>query len=282
MQVAFDPAAGVIASLHDSGPRGLGLRSAARRSVMSRTCAVNVGGPGTSIRVIVSSTGNRVPSARMASISMRRSSTCGSPLARYLAEPGPVSDTQLGRDDQLGHFSPDGIASSVAKRPLGRRVELDDASTVIHRDDTVERGVERCLVPLRDGLAGGLGWLPLDELPQLHSEQLERREPDVSQVPQRDTAQRVRILRGLPFGCERPPELGRDRLDRAGRGIASVRRGANRRCHRSLKHQGVPGHAQRGPSRKPSRWPARHRAPGRSARPSAGNPRAPCAGADSR
>jgi len=56
--------------------------SACLRSVMSRRYPVNVGGPGTSMRVIVSSTGNSLPSERIPVISTRRSSTGPLPVTR--------------------------------------------------------------------------------------------------------------------------------------------------------------------------------------------------------
>ena len=180
-----------------------------------------------------------------------------------------MGDTQLGWDDQLGHLSPDGIVSSVAERPRGRRVELDDASTVIHRDDTVERGVERGFVPLRDGLAGGLGALPLDELPQLHSEQLERIDKICVNV-KRLVAEQLDHADESALAAD--GETGGRVQAGVGRGLVAWQLRVGGEVADPLRPAGEP-HASRealAGVQRPSRWPARHRAPGRSARPSAG------------
>ena len=74
-----------VAESSDSVPRR--SSSTRRRSVMSRTKPVKAGGslPGT--RLIASSTGNSVPSARIAVISTRRPSIVVAPVARWRAKP---------------------------------------------------------------------------------------------------------------------------------------------------------------------------------------------------
>jgi hypothetical protein len=61
--------------------------SARLRSLISRKYPVNSAGPGRSIRVIVSSTGNSLPSARIPVSSKRRSTNRGSPVASNREKP---------------------------------------------------------------------------------------------------------------------------------------------------------------------------------------------------
>ena len=82
---------------------------------------MNVGGPGTSIRVIVSSTGNVVPSARIAGdldAAIQEDRLLGREVAR---EAAAVALAELGRDDQLGHVAPDRVARRGSRRCARRR-----------------------------------------------------------------------------------------------------------------------------------------------------------------
>src|ERR1051325_1503165 len=107
---------------------------------------------------MASSTGNRDPSARSASISKRWSRTRGSPAA--------VAGAQIRWHDQLGHLAADRILAAVAERPLGGGVELHDASAMVHRHDAVQGGLQRRPVSLLARVPRVLGAPTLDELAQ--------------------------------------------------------------------------------------------------------------------
>ena len=107
VQVALDPPSRGVARLHDARARGaqLGLRPPALRDVAQKP--VNIGAPGTSMRVIVSSTGNRVPSDAHgvdleAPIQHPRRAA-----GEVTREPAPVALAQVLRHDQLGHLAAD-------------------------------------------------------------------------------------------------------------------------------------------------------------------------------
>ena len=83
---------------------------------------------------------------------------------------------QVGRHDQLRHLAPHRLLAGVAERALRGRVELDHATGVIHRHDTVERGLQRCSVAQLAGLMGFLHAPALEDLTELCADGLERRE----------------------------------------------------------------------------------------------------------
>ncbi len=56
-------------------------------------------------------------------------------------QPGAMRGPQVGRDDRVRHVQPHDRITRVAKHPLRRRVEVDDVSLDVHRDDRIERGV---------------------------------------------------------------------------------------------------------------------------------------------
>ena len=58
------------------------IASAKTRSEMSRMKPMNIGGPLDGSREMLSSTGNSVPSARIALISILRPRTCAAPVSR--------------------------------------------------------------------------------------------------------------------------------------------------------------------------------------------------------
>ena len=136
-------------------------------TVMSRRNPVNIGGPAEGIRTSDSSTGNSVPSARIAVVSKRRSMAPPVPAARYRARPSRCAARSAGGMINLAISRPITSERRVAERPLRRRIEFDDPPAMIDRDDAVEHGFENA------GLAGfALGDLLLDllsreELPHL-------------------------------------------------------------------------------------------------------------------
>lgn len=74
------------------------------------------------------------------------------------------------RDNRVGQLPPNHIRALKTQRALGGRIELDDATLVIHSDNAIERGVEdgafegfallQLLLPLLQPL---LGAAPLDD-----------------------------------------------------------------------------------------------------------------------
>ena len=74
------PMAPMLPALASSAWLSRSAASTRRRSLMSRSVAVKNSPSSVLTGVIVSSTGNTVPSARMASVSMRRFSTWGMPV----------------------------------------------------------------------------------------------------------------------------------------------------------------------------------------------------------
>jgi hypothetical protein len=49
---------------------------------------------------------------------------------------------QRSRHDELGHVLANDLLSRIAEDPLSRRIEVDDAPLLVHRDDGVERSAE--------------------------------------------------------------------------------------------------------------------------------------------
>ena len=106
------------------------------------------GGPGSCGRLIAISTGNSLPSLRMAGSSTGCPTIRPSP-GRHVALDAPaVRLAQVRRDDQLGQLAADHLLGRVAERLLGGAVDLDDHALGVHRDDAVEGRVE-------DGLEDG-------------------------------------------------------------------------------------------------------------------------------
>ena len=142
-------------------------------AVMSRRNPVNIGGPAEGIREMDSSTGNSVPSARIAVVSKRRSIAAGGSRGEVARQALPVRGAQIDRDDQLGHVPAHDLRPLVAERSLRRRVEFDDAPAMIDGDDAVEHGLEHPGLPgfaLRDLL---LDFLSREELADLGADRRE-------------------------------------------------------------------------------------------------------------
>src|SRR5262245_38740720 len=60
------------------------------------------------------------------------------------SEATAVIRSQRRRHDELGHVLTDGVVARIAKDPLGRRIELENAALRVHRDDAVEGGAQDC------------------------------------------------------------------------------------------------------------------------------------------
>ena len=113
--------------------------SARRRSVMSRTVPVNIGGSLSTMRLIASSTGNSLPSARMPVSSTRWPSRVDSPVSTVRRSARRWRSRRDGGHDQLRQLGADRLARRVPEHPLGGRVELEHAAAVVDRDHAVER-----------------------------------------------------------------------------------------------------------------------------------------------
>ena len=57
-------------------------------------------------------------------------------------EPSVMPISQPRRNDEIGHRLTDDLIPPVAERSLARRIEVDHAALVVHRDDAVERRVQ--------------------------------------------------------------------------------------------------------------------------------------------
>lgn len=78
--------------------------------------------------------------------------------AEHAGHPGAVTGAQGGRDNEVGHLSPEDGGARVAEGALGGRVKIDKASLVVDRDDVVERDVEDAgEMRLQPRLGGGGG-----------------------------------------------------------------------------------------------------------------------------
>ena len=103
---------------------------------------MNVGGPGSAILVIVSSTGNSEPFAAHAGELEPAVQDDAAAALEEAGEPAPVRVAKRRRHDQLRHLAADGLARRVAEDRLCRTVPADHAALGVHRDDRVERRLE--------------------------------------------------------------------------------------------------------------------------------------------
>ena len=74
------------------------------------------GGPSSGMRVIASSTGNSLPSARIAVISMRRPSTRAFARGQVAGKPRAVLLAERRRNDDVGQMLADDFVSAVIRR----------------------------------------------------------------------------------------------------------------------------------------------------------------------
>ncbi len=116
------------------------------RSPRSRMEAVKIGGPGSSSRVIASSTGNSSPLAFRAVTSIRLPSI--EPVAVRRRSVGPAGEAApMGvpardGDDEPGELPPEDVLPPVAEELLRSPVELEHPPAVVDRHDHVEYGAE--------------------------------------------------------------------------------------------------------------------------------------------
>ena len=228
----------------------------------------------------ITSTGNSLPSARIAS------SSSGCPPTRAHAGPQvarqarAVRLAQPRRDDQRRQLAPDHLRRGVAERALGGAVDLDHAALVVHRDDAVEGGVEdRALARVRRAHRL-LRPAALDELRDLRAQALHRRQQVGVGLERRgggeghhaDAAQRERerALHAPPAG--RSPMPRAPARHRRPRPRATSRRSAARhRARRAATARRRSSATRRSPPAAPDRPRSRPRP-----RPARARPRARC------
>ena len=187
------------------------------------------------MRVIVSSTGNSLPSARIAVISMRRSSSVGLAGLEVAGEAAAVPLAQRRRHDQLGHLAADRVGGAVAEGALGGRVELDHAAVGVHGDrrsrarSRASRAGPRTRrgPPARRGGAGRTGRSARPGWPSSRSAARRPRAPASRRTRSRPARRRSRRI-GNPNAARRPASRGRGpaREVRVRRDVARSRPGS--------------------------------------------------------
>ena len=115
--------------------------SSARRSVMSRMKPVMTARLSPRMRATVNSTGNSVPSARIAVSSRRRAASGPPPVSMYWLSASSCIWRSAAGTSRLDVAAQD-VGPRVAEHLLGGRIEFADVQVRIHRDDGVVRGLE--------------------------------------------------------------------------------------------------------------------------------------------
>ena len=97
------------------------------------------------------------------------------PGLQILTQPLAVTLAQLRRDDQLRKVHAEDVLAPVAEEALGRLVELDHGSLIVHADDAVHRAGEQRRFEALARLDLRLGPPPFDEARQLVGERRQQR-----------------------------------------------------------------------------------------------------------
>ena len=100
------------------------------------------GGPSNGMRVIASSAGNSLPSARTCRHFDALPEHPGLTRGQVAGEPLPVPLSKCRRDDDVGQLLAQDLVPTVAERALRSGIEFGDAAFVIDRHDAVERRIQ--------------------------------------------------------------------------------------------------------------------------------------------
>jgi hypothetical protein len=103
---------------------------------------VNDGGPSSGMRVIASSVGNSLPSARTAVISIRFPEHPRLTRGQVAGESLPVAFSKGRRNDDVGQLLTQDLVPAVAEGALRGGIDFGDATFVVDRHDAFERRVQ--------------------------------------------------------------------------------------------------------------------------------------------
>jgi hypothetical protein len=129
---------------------------------------VKLGVSPTWIEVTESSTGNRLPSPRRPSSSMRR--PAGPEAAPERLE---VALAVVVGHEQVDHQLAEHLGARAPEGPLGGGIELDDPADVVDRDHAVERGLEHRVLARLAARHRALAALAVDQTAEVRADPVE-------------------------------------------------------------------------------------------------------------